>query len=98
MPAHLVVPPDVLVSHLEGEAVLLHMGTKAYFRLNRTGAHIWTRIEQGADSDAIVQSLVDEFDVTRGDAEGAFVTLRDELIANGLVSLSDSSATSSGAG
>ena len=35
------VPPDVLVAHLQGEAVILHMDTKRYYRLNDTAACIW---------------------------------------------------------
>ena len=33
--------PEVLAAHLEGEAVLLHMDTKDYFRLNDTAAWVW---------------------------------------------------------
>ena len=32
---------DVLAAHLPGEAVLLDMETKNYFRLNETAAWIW---------------------------------------------------------
>lgn len=97
MKTRFTIARDVLASHLEGEAVLLHMGTRSYFRLNRTGAHVWKCIEEGADSDAIVQSLVNEFEVSRTDAEGALTTLRDDLVANKLISLTDSSASSSDA-
>jgi len=60
--------PDVLVAHLDGEAVLLHLGTKQYFRLNETGAAIWKGLERGLDEPAIVVQLTREFDV---DAETA---------------------------
>lgn len=92
MTTHLTVAPQVLASHLEGEAVLLHMGTKSYFRLNGTGAHAWKRIEAGDSDDAIVQSLMDAFEVSRHDAAGAFAALRDDLLANSLVVLSEPSA------
>jgi hypothetical protein len=92
MATHLAVAPNVLASHLQGEAVLLHLGTKSYFRLNGTGAHIWKRIEAGDSDDAIVQSLVDAFEVSRDDAAGAFVALRDDLLANKLVIVSASNS------
>ncbi|MEP6733794.1 MAG: PqqD family protein [bacterium] len=82
-----IVPsPDVLTSHLEGEAVLLHMGTKRYFRLNRTGAHIWKALEAGVKTPDITQSLADVFDVSRSEADEAVSVLVSELLENSLVS------------
>lgn len=63
------VSKDVVAAHLEGEAVLLHLGTKQYFRLNETGAAIWKSLEQGYDVATIVTSLVDEFEVDAATAD-----------------------------
>jgi len=57
------VSQDVLTAHLEGEAVLLHLKTKQYFRLNETAAAIWKGLEQKLAAAAIVASLVRDFDV-----------------------------------
>ena len=38
------VPEDVLAAHLDGEAVLLHMDTKNYYRLNATAAHVFRTV------------------------------------------------------
>lgn len=59
---------DILSAHLEGEAVLLHLGTKAYFKLNATAAAIWKGIEAGEDEDALVARLVAGFEVDAGQA------------------------------
>jgi hypothetical protein len=81
-----VVPSsEALVAHLEGEAVLLHIGTKRYFRLNRTGAHIWKALEARMTYSDIAQSLVDTFDVPRAEAEESLHALVAELIDNELV-------------
>ncbi|MEO8334720.1 MAG: PqqD family protein [bacterium] len=80
-----VPSPDALTAHLEGEAVLLHIGTKQYFRLNRTGAHIWKALEAGTTADNITQSLVDTFEVPREVAEEAVTALLAELLAHNLV-------------
>lgn len=76
---------DALTAHLEGEAVLLHIGTKQYFRLNRTGAHIWKELEAGASAERITQSLVDAFDVPPAEAAEAVNALIAELVAHKLV-------------
>jgi hypothetical protein len=83
---HVIVSPDVLATHLEGEAVLLHMGTKQYFRLNRTGAHIWKALEKGTGAAAIAQSLAETFDVSAAEAESAVRAMLDEFAANALIS------------
>ncbi|MGH7591446.1 MAG: PqqD family protein [Gemmatimonadales bacterium] len=52
---------DVLTAHLEWEAVLLHLGTKAYFKLNATAAAIWKGIEAEEDENTLLARLVRDF-------------------------------------
>ena len=65
--------------------MLLHIGTKRYFRLNRTGAHIWKALEARTTYNDITQSLVDTFDVQRAEAEDSLRALVAELLDNKLV-------------
>jgi hypothetical protein len=73
------VPGDVLAAHLEGEAVLLNMETKDYFRLNATAACVWKGLERGMDREALVNELCSRFDVQPGDASEALDQLLGEL-------------------
>ncbi|MBE0595157.1 MAG: PqqD family protein [Gemmatimonadales bacterium] len=79
--------PDVLTAHLEGEAVLLHLETKQYYRLNETGAAIWKGLERGLDLPAIVSALTEEFDVgedaARVEVERVLVELRERGLLEG---------------
>lgn len=79
------VSPDVLTAHLEGEAVLLHLGTKQYYRLNETGAAIWKGLERGLDEPAIVADLTREFDVDSDTAAAELRRTLDELRERGLL-------------
>jgi hypothetical protein len=79
------VPDDVLTAHLEGEAVLLHMETKDYFRLNETAAVVWKALERGRDRAAIVAELVEGFDVDAAEAAEELDRLLAELAGRGLV-------------
>ncbi len=79
------VPDDVLTAHLEGEAVLLHMETKDYFRLNETAAVVWKALERGKDRTAIVAELVEGFDVDAAEAAEELDRLLAELAGRGLV-------------
>jgi len=58
----------VYAAQLAGEAVILHLDTKRYYRLNATGAEIWKGIEAGDDRDALIGRLVREFTVERDTA------------------------------
>ena len=62
------VPADVLAAHLEGEAVLLNMDTKDYFRLNATAACVWKGLERGLDRQGLVDELCANFEVEPGEA------------------------------
>lgn len=57
------IPEDVMVAHLEGEAVILNVQTKKYYQLNETAAAIWRQLEQGRSDDEIVDALVESFEV-----------------------------------
>jgi hypothetical protein len=79
------IPEDVLTAHLAGEAVLLHLGTKRYYRLNETGAAIWRELEARAGRDRIVSALCERFDVAKGDADASVDALLKMLEEQGLL-------------
>lgn len=86
------VPEDVLAAHLDGEAVLLHMDTKNYYRLNATAAHVFRGLERGLGRDALLDGLCAEFDVEREVAALELDRLLNELSARGLVAAEDAGA------
>lgn len=79
------VPDDVLAAHLEGEAVLLHMDTKNYYRLNATAAAVYRGLERGLGRDALVDELCTHFEVERPVAAAEVDRLLEELAERGLV-------------
>ena len=76
---------DVLVAHLEGEAVLLDLTSKRYFRLNSTSAAIWRAMEEGKSPSEIVDVLLEGFDVDREMATRAVDDTLTELSERGLL-------------
>jgi hypothetical protein len=79
------VPADVLAAHLEGEAVLLHMDTKDYFRLNATAACVWKGLERGMGRQELVDELCANFEVEPGPAAAELDRLLAELEQRRLV-------------
>ncbi|HET7221134.1 MAG TPA: PqqD family protein [Vicinamibacterales bacterium] len=53
--------PDVVFRNLDGEAVLLDLGSGTYFGLNEVGTRIWQMIESGHDTPAIVDAIAAEY-------------------------------------
>jgi hypothetical protein len=64
----LTVSADVLTAHLPGEAVLLDMDTKNYYRLNATAAEIWRAMEKGMARQEILDDLLARYEVDEATA------------------------------
>jgi len=73
------VGKNVYAAQLAGEAVILHLDTKRYYRLNATGAEVWKGIEAGEDREALTRRLVREFTVERETAAAEVDRLLDRL-------------------
>ena len=71
--------PDVLAAHLSGEAVLLNLEDKSYYRLNETAAVVWAGFERGDDRAAILASLLETYEVDAADAEREMDSVIDEM-------------------
>jgi hypothetical protein len=57
------VNPEVLFQDLDGEAVLLHLGSGVYFGLDEVGARIWSLLAEGADLRTVARTVASEYDV-----------------------------------
>ena len=70
----------VLVKELDGEGVLLDLGSERYFGLNRTAFRMWRALTESPSIDAALAELELEYEVDAGalarDAEALVETLR----------------------
>jgi hypothetical protein len=48
---------------LDGEAVLLELGTGRYYSLNETGTRMWILLQEHGSVEAALPTLLDEYDV-----------------------------------
>ena len=61
---------DAVVSRdLEGESVLLNLASGVYFGLDPVGTRIWHLLNEPWSLPEILDALVDEFEVARGQCE-----------------------------
>jgi hypothetical protein len=83
-----LAPPDVILTELQdGTGVLLHLGTKFYYALNRTGVAVWKLVERGVVApDALAREIAAGFDgVSEAQARADVAALLAELRAEGLL-------------
>jgi hypothetical protein len=71
---------DVVDTELEGdETVLLHLESKLYYSLNRTGTRVWNGIKQKLSLKTISDHLQEEFVVEADQADASVLALADDL-------------------
>lgn len=58
---------EVIHETLEGESVLVHMGTGVYFSLRGAASEIWPLVVAGLSESSIVRALVERYDSTSPD-------------------------------
>ena len=71
----------------DDEGVLLHLGTQAYYSLNKTGLFIWRLMAKGLTLGEIAGEVEGRFEVSSADARRSVGDLADELAAAKLVKL-----------
>ena len=70
---------DAVFRDLDGEAVILDLGSGTYFGLNAVGARIWQLMEQHGGLRAVFDDLCREYDATPDVLERDLIALVDRL-------------------
>jgi hypothetical protein len=76
---------EALVATLSDGAVLLNLQTKRYFSLNETGTRIWELVQQTADEQTMVDTLLREYEVEEPMARTEVRRILDELLEAQLI-------------
>ena len=77
--------PEALVATLSDGAVLLNLLTKRYFSLNETGTRIWELVQQTADEETILATMLREYEVDEPMARAEVRRILDELLEAQLI-------------
>ena len=76
---------DVIFRELEGEAVLLDLGSGRYFGLNAVGTRVWMLLESGSTVADVVSAIAAQFDAAPDQVAGDVAELVAELTVRGLL-------------
>ena len=76
---------DALATVLEGEAILLNLGTGMYFTLNRMGTALWEKLSNGCTRSTLLSSLCAGGGVSRETAGKDLSSFLADLEQGGLI-------------
>ena len=79
------VSKDVLFQEVSGETVLLDLASEQYFGLDEVGTRVWQLLNEGQSLDAMLEVLLEEYEVQRERLEEDVRALLESLIEAGLV-------------
>lgn len=85
LPRILRCSPEARSRALDGEAVILHLGTGTYFGSNGAGSLVWELVCAGTTREAILDKLLDVYDVERSKLEGDVDAFLGELVRASLL-------------
>jgi hypothetical protein len=76
---------EVLSQEVAGETVVLDLDSECYFGLDEVGTRVWNMLRQGVTFEAIIDRLLEEYDVEREELERDVRGLLRQLLESGLV-------------
>jgi hypothetical protein len=89
MSQRIEISPDVLFQEVGGETVLLDLESEHYFGLDAVGTRIWGLLGEGVSVAAMVDTLLQEYEVERATLEADVAELLSRLAEAGLIRFAD---------
>lgn len=87
LPRRVTISPDVLCQHVEGNAVLLNLGTERYHSLDDVGTRMWDTLSADGDVEHMIAEMLATYDVDEQQLRSDVEALLGALAAAGLVAL-----------
>jgi hypothetical protein len=78
--------PRVISETIQGETIIIHLGTGVYYSLRGSGAEIWDMLAGGADEQQVVAELESRYDAASAELAAAVSSLVEQLRAEDLIS------------
>ena len=80
-------PQNVVHETIDGETILIHLGTGTYYSLDGVGAQIWGLLAAGASQSEVAADVASASDADRAAVEQAVESLVEELLREELLAL-----------
>lgn len=83
--AQFMINSNVMVREVDDGAVLLHLDEGIYFGLDPIGLRVWHLLAENQEAGKIIDTLFDEYEVSRSELEKDVSNLLGDLTKNGLL-------------
>ncbi len=87
------IPDGVLSRDLQGELVILDLKTGVYFGLDPVGTRIWHLLQEHQFLQKVLDSLVDEYEVTEAVCAHDLLGFVAKMLERGLVEVNNKAGT-----
>jgi hypothetical protein len=87
LPRRVTISPDVPCQHVEGNAVLLNLGSERYHSLDDVGTRTWDALSADGDVERMVAHMLTVYDVAGQQLRSDVQTLLGALASAGIVAL-----------
>lgn len=77
--------PHVVHETIDGETILIHLGTGTYYSLDGIGAEVWELLAVGGDPTALLMAAADRYDGDVGEVQEGLSSLLAELLREQLL-------------
>lgn len=74
-----------LSSDQSGDVVILGLKDGMYFELNEVGARVWQLVQQPRSIQSVLDTLLDEYDVSAAQCEADVLSVAETMFKRGLV-------------
>ncbi len=76
---------DLVSTDMDGDIVMMDIQSGKYYKFGGVSGVIWQTIETQISIDALVEKLLAEYDIARGECESQTMTFIGQLVEKGLV-------------
>ena len=87
---------EVASKVIDGEAIIINLANGVYYSMDKVGAFVWDRLQEGHTLDAVIASVIGAYDVPREQAESNVRDLVEELVQENLVVPSENGKDTAG--
>jgi hypothetical protein len=85
--------PHVVHETIDGETILIHLGTGTYYSLDGTGAEVWALASCGATREDVVVSMQARYQADPQELADSVTALVQEMVDEELLTVADATAS-----
>jgi hypothetical protein len=78
---------DIISSAIDSETILLHLENSKYYGMDAVGSRIWEILEKPIKLEAIINMLIEEYEVSKEQCEQDVYAYLAQLLEEGLIQI-----------